>query len=212
MGRMEPEALDALFGILDDIVTNFLEELVIGQVESAEIDLQQFDVLASGQNSSNVTEEIVQHLLLCEVPVPKTFQLDIRYLSVSRLIRNVLLEFLEFCLTAEEVRTADMQFGDLCWVEKMSHMSSTLYCLLLLSKIKMSPSLVEVLPSGLAHVPVRVLLVYEHHALPFELITDHISLLVFTLLASLITLVDHPDYFVLLEPVLLGHGGRVEEI
>lgn len=59
MGRMEPEALDALLSILDDIVANLLEELVIRQVETAEVDLQHLDVLASGQHPPNVTEEIV---------------------------------------------------------------------------------------------------------------------------------------------------------
>jgi hypothetical protein len=61
-------------------------------------------------------------------------------------------------------------------------------------------------------MPVGVLLVDEDNALPLELVTDHIRLLVLALLAGLITLVDHPDDLVLLKPVLLGSGCGVEEI
>lgn len=126
MGRMEPEAFDTLLGILDDIVTNLLEELIIGQVKPTEIDLQHLDALASGQHSSDVAEEIVQHFLLCEVPIPQAFQLDVRYLAVSVLISNVLLEFLELGLTAEEVGTAYVQLGDLSGVKQMRHMPTIL--------------------------------------------------------------------------------------
>lgn len=59
---------------------------------------------------------------------------------------------------------------------------------------------------------IGVLLIDENHALPLQLVADHIGFLVLALLADLITLVYHPDDLVLLEPVLLGSGYRVEEI
>lgn len=70
MGRMKPKALDAFFRIFDNIIANFLKNFIIGNVEATKVDLQDFDLLACGNDSSDVAEEIIKHFLLCKMTIP----------------------------------------------------------------------------------------------------------------------------------------------
>ena len=79
-------------------------------------------MLACGQNSSNVAEEVIENLLFGEMSISEALKFDIRYFGIARLVCDVLFELFEFLLAAKEVSCANVQLCDLCGIEDESHL------------------------------------------------------------------------------------------
>ena len=73
MRCMEPQAFDAILGILDYIVTDLPEYFSLGKVKTTQINFQHLYVLAWSKSSSYVTEKIVKHSLLAEMTITEAF-------------------------------------------------------------------------------------------------------------------------------------------
>lgn len=122
MSSMEPKTLDAFLGILDDIIANPLEKLVFWHIEATQIYLQHLNMLACGENSSDVAEKVIENLLFCEMAVAKALEFNVGDFGITCLICDVLFELFELLLAAEELSSAHMELCDLGGIKDESHL------------------------------------------------------------------------------------------
>lgn len=72
MRSVKPKTLYTFFGILDNIIANFLKHFIIWNIESTKIYFQDLNLLARGYYSSNIAEKVIKNLLLSKMAVAKT--------------------------------------------------------------------------------------------------------------------------------------------
>lgn len=120
MGGVEPQTFDVILGVLDDVLTYLFEDPGLRQIEAPQIYFEGFDGFAGSEGPASVAEEVVQNLVLREMAIPETLQLDVRYLRKPRFV-DVFFELLELGFAAEEVAAPRVQFGDLSRVEYQCH-------------------------------------------------------------------------------------------
>ena len=77
-------------------------------------------MLAASQGAPCIAEEIVQHPLLVEMPIPEAFQLYISDLYEPGFV-NVLLELFKLAFGAKKLGSSDVQFGYLGGIENQCH-------------------------------------------------------------------------------------------
>lgn len=104
---MEPQTLDTIFSIFDDILSNFFEDLCFGKFETSQIYFQHFDVFAWSNGSSYIAEKIIKNFVFGKVSISITLKFNICDFDESCLV-NILFKLFELAFGSKELSPSDM--------------------------------------------------------------------------------------------------------